>query len=675
MRQTPFIALAALVAAPAYAQAPAAEGAVVYTPDFFARFSPRTAYDMVSRVPGFTLDEGEERRGLSGAAGNVRIDGDQPTAKSQSLEDILAGIPAADVARVELVRGESSGATGGQTSFVNVVRVAGAGGKTIWTLGGLISKSRFAPQGEAALTHAIGEGVLTLNGAYLEERGVATGPRARFDAAGALVQTREQRMPYTEKTTRFSAGWDAPLLGGDLALTGQVSRAIDKEHIVGPARDAAGAPLGSADSSVSETEDSAEAGFTFGRTLGAWTLDLSGLLTRTKTQEHESEIARSSAGQFEESESGASDARAGETILRTVLSRAAGVAKLELGVEAALNTLEQELALEIDIGAGPQAINLPSANVSVEEKRAEAYATITLPLAGWTAEATIAAETSRLSQEGDVNQTTALTYWKPSIQFVRPIGASNQIRVRFYRDIGQLNFEDFVAAATLADNAVFAGNPDLRPETSWRVEAAADWRFGGDGALAATVYRWWVEDALDVIPFGPPGARFAAPGNIGKADVYGAKLSFTLPLARLIAGAQLTGEGVFQHSEATDPLTGEARSLSSFEDVFARLSFRQDLPARAFAWGAEYSEALEVAANVRPDEIETHEGAPNWQVFVETTAIAPLKIRGWYQRLPGPPQYRSRLFFRPDRLAAFAGRETIERDPGSAFGVTVSGVF
>ncbi len=101
----------------AYAQE---AGTAVFTPDFFNQYTPRTALDMVERVPGFSIDGGEDRRGFTGAQGNVLIDGEAPAAKAQEIEAILARIPASDVERIELVRGASAGSA--QALRVNVVR-------------------------------------------------------------------------------------------------------------------------------------------------------------------------------------------------------------------------------------------------------------------------------------------------------------------------------------------------------------------------------------------------------------------------------------------------------------------------------------------------------------------------------------------------------------------------
>jgi hypothetical protein len=48
-------------------------------------------------------------RGFEGAAGDVLIDGELPTSKSDDLESVLRRIPASQVARIDLIRGGAPG--------------------------------------------------------------------------------------------------------------------------------------------------------------------------------------------------------------------------------------------------------------------------------------------------------------------------------------------------------------------------------------------------------------------------------------------------------------------------------------------------------------------------------------------------------------------------------------
>lgn len=63
-----------------------------FDPAFFATYAPVTALDMVRRIPGFSIDQREGRRGFGENAGNVLIDGDRPSTKSDDIATILSRI-------------------------------------------------------------------------------------------------------------------------------------------------------------------------------------------------------------------------------------------------------------------------------------------------------------------------------------------------------------------------------------------------------------------------------------------------------------------------------------------------------------------------------------------------------------------------------------------------------
>lgn len=653
------------------AAAQVAQNPIAFEAEFFAPFSPRTALDMVERVPGFVVDEGEERRGFSGAQGNVLIDGEPPTAKAQELDDILSRIPASDVIRIELLRGSSAGS--GQTMRVNVVRRPG-GGDGVWkvelahTRGG-----RVTPSAEAAWTGRRGDFEYGLSAALAQEHLPVRGERSDFDAAGALDEGRSERVPSDEREMRLAGEASFPWAGGALALNAQISRVEYDELELSRLTDAVGAFVGTSDTELAEQEDTSELGVTFRRDLGAWQGELTGVLTRRRFDGDETSLERDDLGAFEEAAHQTQRVESGETILRAVGRRDIAEGwRIEIAAEAALNTLQQQLTLTEDDGSGPVPVVLPSANVRVEEERAEAsFMLAGAPAPRWTLETSVAVETSLLSQAGDVNQETELTFWKPSLQIARAIGERNQLRLRLYRDIGQLDFEDFVSAADVSNAVINGGNPDIRPETSWRIEATGDWRFGEDGALAITLYRWWIEDTLDVVPVGLPGDQFDAPGNIGDADLTGirASLAFPLPLS-----AELRLEAMAQRSEVIDPLTGEARDISAIDESAVTLRFRQDIEAISSAWGIDFERERETP-EYRLDHIEREQDADNFTLWLETTAFADLKLRAWASNLSDSAETRRRRFFNPSRLGAFDGADERARGEGVTIGLSASGSF
>ena len=188
----PALACIAL-AAPLHA-APA-DGRVVYDAAYYTQFAPRTALDMINQTPGFSLAEGTERRGFSGALGNVLIDGERPSAKSQSLGDILQRIPAAQVVRIELLRGgEAGGDTGAFALLANVVRTHSAG-QGVWELGTEYAGRLPAPNGWASWTGRIGKTDYSLgaNGYSLLRR--LPGDRLLLDGERMVTGSRTDRSP------------------------------------------------------------------------------------------------------------------------------------------------------------------------------------------------------------------------------------------------------------------------------------------------------------------------------------------------------------------------------------------------------------------------------------------------------------------------------------------------
>jgi len=120
------LATAALaLPAMASAQAPGAPPAVakrVYTPADFARFAPKTAYDMLAQVPSFTIRTTDTSvRGLGQAQENVLINGERIANKSGGAVDQLQRISAGNVERIEVLDAASLGIAGLSGQVANVI--------------------------------------------------------------------------------------------------------------------------------------------------------------------------------------------------------------------------------------------------------------------------------------------------------------------------------------------------------------------------------------------------------------------------------------------------------------------------------------------------------------------------------------------------------------------------
>ena len=80
----------------AKAEADGPEGVRVFEGAFFKQYNPVTAADIVNRVPGFEIDDGEALRGFGATAGNVLVNGERPSSKVMISEQ-LKRIPADSV--------------------------------------------------------------------------------------------------------------------------------------------------------------------------------------------------------------------------------------------------------------------------------------------------------------------------------------------------------------------------------------------------------------------------------------------------------------------------------------------------------------------------------------------------------------------------------------------------
>jgi hypothetical protein len=306
------------------------------------------------------------------------------------------------------------------------------------------------------------------------------GTRELTDASGNSAGTRRDTSPrdFSEYTVNGEAAFE--LGGGRLRMTGQAHDERYHEDSVIDTYDTADVLLGSNVNPYTESRRSVEFGAHFDRPIGAWNLSGVLLLTRGRFDSDITSTSRDASGTqvYEYAQELQRDS--GESILRGSLARDLGASqRVELGIETALNTLDAVLVATQDYGTGTLPVEVPNSNVLIEEKRAEIFVNHSWRMdQRWSLDWRLAGEFSRLDFSGDSNQVVDLAYAKPSVQLTRSFGQSNQLRARVFRDVGQLDFTDFVSSLSLSDERVEGGNPDLKPQTSWDAELAADLRPG-----------------------------------------------------------------------------------------------------------------------------------------------------------------------------------------------------
>src|SRR6185436_492894 len=187
--------------------------------------------------------------------------------------------------------------------------------------------------------------------------------------------------------------------------------------------------------------DRGEIGLNYLRPLGDYELELIGLSKLARGQGFNSARIVSTPGTIA-SEFNV-EAEAGESIGRGILRyRPSTKLSFEGGGEVAFNYREQSVALTVN----GTPITLPAADVRVEELRSEAFVQATWrPSDKLSFEGGVRVERSKITESGDISLEREFTYPKPRAVATWSPTKTDQLRVRVEREVGQLNFQDFIS--------------------------------------------------------------------------------------------------------------------------------------------------------------------------------------------------------------------------------------
>lgn len=603
---------------------PAAEarGVAVFEASDFSAAAPANAYDMVTRLPGFTIvDADADVRGYAGARGNVLIDGAQPASKRESVDGLLRRIPAAAVERIELVRGGARGIDmGGYAVIANVVRRREAAAEMALQAGVAVAADGWSGSlGQFEYGRRRGDEALEFAVSVEPELDEDTG-RGRilaFAPDGALVEALDTDTRRVDREFTSNVSWRRTLSGGSFSLNAAL-RGKSVDEAMERLTQGAGTPVETA----YDTEDmkELEVGGRFVRPLGdRSTLEL------MASQRLDRLDALSLSREEDEEERFEEKTETGETLLRVDVGRAhSDQLRLSVALEGAFNFLESQARLS----ENGERIELPGSDVRIEERRMEAAsAAVWRPHADWSIEGGMRVETSALRQSGDTPMERDFVYLKPRLAAYWERDDRDSFHLGLSREVGQLDFEDFVASAALDTGAVSAGNAELEPDKTWRLVAGWERRFRDDGALGMTWTHERIADVVDRVLVASGDDVFDAPGNIGEGRRDTFEIEFSASLDGIgMAGFRFSSVVLWRSSSVTDPATGDRRGISGEPPVEGRIRLMQTVPAYRIAWGLGVDLA-ERETKYRYDEVKIEREALSWNLFAERRIGAGWRLR------------------------------------------------
>ena len=563
----------------------------VYTPADFARFAPKTAYDMLAQVPSFTIHTVDTKdRGLGQASENVLINGQRVANKSGGAVDQLQNTPASSVERIEIVDAASLGIAGlsGQVANVILKATKKPTGQFEWDgnwrthftkpewFGGNISYS--GKEGPVDYTFSVKNNF---------GRGGIGGPIWIYDANHQLIETRNEKFHSQFEDPNFEAKFG---IDGPGSSVGNLTLGYTPYW----------QPVHLDDTRVEASGETRERHYV--QTLAGYMGDINGdyefalgpgrlKLIGLRHWEHEPLVQTdilsfTSSGADSQGSRFSRDTHIGETVSRGEYSWVTGKNNWQVSLERAFNSLDQHGRLfNLEPDGTFQEVNFPEGSGKVVETRYEALATLTRPLrSNLDLQVAAGAEISHLDRTTDQ---------EPARKFFRPKGSivlgwhpdkTWDISLKIRRRVGQISFYDFLAQPDVGDNRNNAGNPQLVPPQSWEFETDFAHDLGRWGKTSLNLHYYSVQDIVDFIPINQDEQGV---GNLPHADRLGAESTSTFLLDPLgFIGAKVDVDLGAEWTSVRDPLTGKRRPISDVQDHWGSISLRHDIPHTQLAWSA-----------------------------------------------------------------------------------------
>jgi hypothetical protein len=685
----PGASILALVTGPARAQetgdAPppqptlpaAVEDAKTFLPADFTRFAPRNALDMLRNVPGFTIREATQERGLGTATGNVLINGQRISGKSNDVVTELGRIPASNVVRIEIRDAATLDVPGLSGQVANVVAKAGGmQGQFAWRPEfRQRNTDPLLTRGEVSISGKKGRIDYTLGLQNQSFRSGANGRTNIFRENGERIETRNDVFTGNGENPKASIRltWDGP--GSSVgnfngSLQGFYYDYRELGERVWP---------GLADRlrRVANDEDSwsYELGGDYEFALLGGRLKLIGLEQGGHTPFAQdvrtsfADGAPDTGSRFDEI------ADTHERIGRAEYRWKWGRNDLQLSAEGAFNSLDNVSHFFILGSDGEyEEIPLPGGTATVKEDRYEVMASLGRPLTPkLSIQLAAGGEYSNLRQTGPGG--LSRTFWRPKGLFSAAWKATPRLDVnlKLQRRVGQLNFGDFLARVNLNDDRQNAGNVELVPQQSWEADLEATRNLGRYGSTTVRLYGRLYEDVVDIVPIGATGESV---GNIDSARAYGVELKTTFNFDPMgWKGAKLDLRAQAQETRVEDPLTGENRRISNTLMHFFDITLRHDIPDSEWAWGANLNHQLN-SLNYRLTEVGRQWEGPYWgSIYAEHKDVFGLTVRATISNVLAARSMWDRTVYVGRRTGPISFIERRDRLIGPIFSFQVRGKF
>ncbi|MFL2769958.1 MAG: TonB-dependent receptor plug domain-containing protein [Rhodospirillaceae bacterium] len=671
-------------------------GITIYEPNFFSDYRPTHAKDMLERIPGAAgalsssrgnLAGDQDRRGLRSQTTQILINGKRLTTKGNSIQEFFERIPASQVTRIEVISGnvrEIDSDIGSRVINVVLAENNRIGGT--WSVGDV---SFTDGQNELIYAGSIsgetGAWSYTLS-SEMRPRQLPSLKVERFSDSmqrpfRESIETRRMESRRYVGRGRIAYAFDS---NHQAQINGFIEKRpiglwTDTEFITDISEEAIESDGGGNFLSLTG-EDSAyeiSGDYTVGLTQK---LSFKGLFVYSveeKTRSNEDFTFVTDPTILLPVGGDSIDQKATEEIVRGTLDWAITQNQsIELGIEGAVNSLDKSLIFFSTLNGSKTTLPVFNADQVVTEDRVEAFSSHIWRLSPkWEIETGVATEFSWLDQLGsDVNTSRTFTFTKPSLDIWYNATDSTQFFISFRRDIGQLDFVDFISNLDREDDEIDAGNPELKPEKSWDAEIGVEHRLAKQAGVANL--RFFYRDVTDVSDKVLFGFNQSAPGNLGAGKHYGVELETSLQLRQLgLIDAVLSSKILWQDSKVNDPFTLLNRRFAKQNRFKLNIDGRHDVQA----WGISYGTIFAWNGPTIQSDFNTFEDqstGPDMRLFMEKPFPNGIVGRLFWGNVIRAKNKRTKLVYLSAQADNILDRvESRRSKQGRFFGFSVRGNF
>jgi len=651
----------------------------VYQPEFFSKYAPQTATDMVLQIPGFKLINSRgngqgEVRGLGQGNGNLLLNGKRVNSKDNGPIELLTRIPAENISYIEVLTQGSTELAGQSGQIVNVVYLESDKMNGLWAVNVHTQENGITKGSiEGSIAGKIdGIGYSASVERYSNEF-PQWGEEKAFDGDNKLTEVRDEYSDFYNNGLNLSLGlsWEgnnSQAANLNISTSRQKSTFYEISDRYLPPLENQMANMGALTSEVdfrSNNENSSyEISGDYARELAGGTWKVIGLRRSDEAKERAHYDEFLTEHDFYRYKSTGKPVKT-ESVVRSIFTyKPQKSHSIDIALEGVKNSLKTEAIFSENIGDGFYEFDVDGSNVEVSEDRAEFSVQYSRPISNdWSLQSLIATEYSKLSVDGDtLPHTESFQRYKGFVALSGTINEQSSLRTRIERSVGQLSFRDFASSKNVNEGTNNGGNTHLVPDQTWRAELSYERTFGATDKLTVTGFVERVDDFITFIPFkdGTEGR-----GNIDKLNTKGIDISGTIAFDRFnIEGAKLDITAKFHQSTYHDLVTGKELEYEQnrYHPVEYEVSFRHDIPNTSIAWGFIIEErSPNVRYRLNQKSVQDHHWPQAHKLFVEHKDIAGMTLKIETEDMFGFTWENSRTFYDGDRNGNITGREVNSR--------------